>query len=146
LSKSHMSSGRKHRTPTTRDELSVLSARINRFFSAPDRSPARAEIVAEAISLLNHCGRQWTSRTVRLWFNNNQQHYLRASERSPLVRRCVPVPQISSLSPPLPTRFGLVVPPGPSGIEDDGATPEPTEHQPRYVVSLYPVMRLGPPQ
>jgi hypothetical protein len=94
----------KSRTPTTTHEQSILAAHIRRFFDAPDRSPARAEIVRQLAEMLNVAGRHWTPRSIRLWFNNNRNHYLE--------ERHVPAPRPLPLAPP-PPRVIQPIPPYP---------------------------------
>jgi hypothetical protein len=95
-----MSGRRKSRTPTTDYEQSVLIAHIQKFFAAPDRSVARADIVREVRSLLNVQNREWTSRTIRLWFNNNRKHYLEGRQNAP-----------RQILPPIPTPDAKEFPP-----------------------------------
>jgi hypothetical protein len=91
---------RKSRTPTSEHEQSVLVAHIRRFFAAPDRSTARSDIVREVQALLNVHNREWTSRTIRLWFNNNRKHYIEGTQTPPrLVLPPIPEPDASAYSP-----------------------------------------------
>jgi hypothetical protein len=48
-----------------------ILAHIRCFFQAGDRSPARAEIIREALELLNAEDLPWTARSVRLWFTRS---------------------------------------------------------------------------
>jgi hypothetical protein len=99
-----MSRSRKPRTPTTNYEHGILTEQIHRFFAAPARSPSRALVVDQVLELLIVDNREWTARTVRLWFNNNRSHYLNDRLQAeplpaiPLAPRPPPPP------PPLPGR------------------------------------------
>jgi hypothetical protein len=68
-----MCPARKGRTATTNFEQAVLAAHIHRFFAAPERSAERARTVRAVLPLLNFEHRRWTSRLVRVWFNNNRR-------------------------------------------------------------------------
>jgi hypothetical protein len=61
---------------STTAEQGILARHIRRFFQVGDRSPARAEIIREALDLLNAEDRHWTAESVRLWFTNNKKHYI----------------------------------------------------------------------
>jgi hypothetical protein len=90
----------KSRTPTTQHEQNILAAQIRRFFDAPNRSSHRSEIVRELLDKLNVAGGHWTARSIRLWFNNNRNHYL--EERRHRTQRPQPPPMQLPLMQPIP--------------------------------------------
>jgi hypothetical protein len=95
---SPMSGVRKNRTPTTSFEHSLLANHIQRYFETPDRSEQRAQIVREVLELLSGGGREWTHRSIRLWFNNNRRHYFPSAPRSVYI--AAPQPGCPSMMPP----------------------------------------------
>lgn len=57
----------------TASETKVLQQYIEKFFSFPERSDERTQVVTEVTSLLSEINDRWTRRSVRLWFNNNRK-------------------------------------------------------------------------
>jgi hypothetical protein len=85
---------RRARTPTTAVEQELFYAYIRKFFEAPERSAERADVVRKVLMLLKMESREWTERTVRLWFSNNRKHYMRKCLPPPAtVIRAAPPPQ-----------------------------------------------------
>jgi len=54
-------------------EISVLSHYVKIYFSHPERSDKRSQVVQEVVSKLSTSNTHWNSRNVRLWFNNNKR-------------------------------------------------------------------------
>jgi len=54
-------------------EQSILSPNLKKYFSYPERSPDRSRIASEVSFQLSKYSNHWTSRAVRLWFNNNRK-------------------------------------------------------------------------
>jgi hypothetical protein len=105
-----MSRGRTFRTPTTTHEQAILSSFIHRFFEAPDRSDDRTLIVCQVLSMLSTSDRQWTARSVRLWFKNNRSHYVEPESTVPAVPMNVAglVPLLYPFPPPQGFPFGYI--------------------------------------
>ena len=59
----------------TETELPILVNYLQIYFSHPERSPQRSQVVQQVVSLLSNSNKHWSHRTVRLWFNNNKKVY-----------------------------------------------------------------------
>ena len=66
-----------HRTrqTTAPGEQGILLAYIKKYFSYPERSHGRTDVVYEVLNLLVQKDQRWNARLVRLWFNNNRKNY-----------------------------------------------------------------------
>ena len=60
-------------------ELQILVNYLRVYFSHPERSPQRSQVVQQVVSLLSNSNKHWSHRTVRLWFNNNKKVYYHPS-------------------------------------------------------------------
>jgi hypothetical protein len=96
-----MSHVRKTRTPTSQFEQSVLTSHMEKYFEAPDRSEERCAIVREVLDALQARDRNWTPRSVRLWFNNNRKHCLGGIPAPPEPRPRPRPPPPPIIPPPL---------------------------------------------
>jgi hypothetical protein len=115
-----MSPGRKSRTPKAPSEEIILAGQIHQFFQAPDRSQTRSQIVQKVLYLLNVANRQWTERSIRLWFNNNKTHFL--GDGRP---QAIP-PPLPSMPPPMPLFQVPMPPPYPYGYIPLAFSPMPS--------------------
>ncbi|KAH0788092.1 hypothetical protein GPJ56_007923 [Histomonas meleagridis] len=57
-------------------EMQYLIPGLRRYFSFPERSQQRSQVVKEVKSYLEQISPHWSHRSVRLWFNNNKNNYL----------------------------------------------------------------------
>ena len=53
-------------------EQLILIQHMDKYFAHPERSPERTKIADEVASILRNISSHWSSRSVRLWFNNNK--------------------------------------------------------------------------
>ena len=63
----------------TDNEMQVLISALQVYFSHPERSIQRSQVVQNVVSVLSPSNNHWNHRTVRLWFNNNKRVFLRPS-------------------------------------------------------------------
>ncbi|OHT17674.1 hypothetical protein TRFO_00975 [Tritrichomonas foetus] len=66
---------RRTRQTTSPCEQGILLAYIKKYFSFPERSRGRTDVVYEVLNLLVQKEDRWSARLVRLWFNNNRRNY-----------------------------------------------------------------------
>lgn len=57
-------------------EMQILIPNLRRYFSYPERSQQRSQLVKDVKSYLEKINPHWNHRAVRLWFNNNKNNYL----------------------------------------------------------------------
>lgn len=57
-------------------EVPVLVKYLQLYFSHPERSQSRQQVVQTVVHLLSPKNEHWNHRNVRLWFNNNKKVYL----------------------------------------------------------------------
>ena len=60
-------------------EMPILIHYLQVYFSHPERSIQRSQVVQSVVSILSTKNKHWTHRTVRLWFNNNKRVFFRPS-------------------------------------------------------------------
>ena len=58
-------------------EQDILIGSIEKYFSFPERSEQRAQIVQQITAELLKISSRWNNRAVRLWFNNNKRSFLK---------------------------------------------------------------------
>ncbi|OHT09041.1 hypothetical protein TRFO_22208 [Tritrichomonas foetus] len=126
-----MASKRKKRTQTSSNDQQILANSIEEFFQYSDRSQERTILVKKLLGLLSNSQTHWTTRTIRLWFNNNKNRYLaRGEPRSPVGK--IPAALDSSL---------VVYPPG-SPAQTPGEASAPVVSQ--SVPSIQPIPPIEP--
>ena len=54
-------------------EMPILVNYLQIYFSHPERSLQRSQVVQQVVTLLSTTNKHWSHRTVRLWFNNNKK-------------------------------------------------------------------------
>lgn len=79
----------------TDSESQILIHHLQIYFSHPERSMQRSQVVQSVVSLLSPTNKHWTQRTVRLWFNNNKKVYYRPTS---------PANPDAGMEPPRPFR------------------------------------------
>lgn len=57
----------------TAEESEILTRYLKEYFSYPERSTQRANVVTGVVDILSKKNKHWTNRTVRLWFSNNKR-------------------------------------------------------------------------
>ncbi|OHS94463.1 hypothetical protein TRFO_11073 [Tritrichomonas foetus] len=60
-------------------EMPVLIHYLQVYFSHPERSIQRSQVVQNVASILSPTNKHWNHRTIRLWFNNNKRVFYRPS-------------------------------------------------------------------
>ena len=63
-------------------EMQILIHYLQIYFSHPERSIQRSQVVQTVVGILSATNKHWSHRTVRLWFNNNKRVFLRPSSPS----------------------------------------------------------------
>lgn len=58
-------------------EMPILIHYLQVYFSHPERSIQRSQVVQSVVSILSGKNKHWNHRTVRLWFNNNKRIFFR---------------------------------------------------------------------
>ncbi|OHT15841.1 hypothetical protein TRFO_42243 [Tritrichomonas foetus] len=58
-------------------EMPILIHYLQVYFSHPERSIQRSQVVQSVVSILSTKNKHWNHRTVRLWFNNNKRVFFR---------------------------------------------------------------------
>ncbi|KAK8853765.1 hypothetical protein M9Y10_016308 [Tritrichomonas musculus] len=76
-------------------EMPILIHYLQVYFSHPERSIQRSQVVQSVVSILSTKNKHWNHRTVRLWFNNNKRVFFRPSS---------PIPQSSNTKDSLQPR------------------------------------------
>lgn len=54
-------------------ETNILVNYLKIYFSNPERSVKRSQVVQDVVKILSEMNSHWNHRTVRLWFNNNKK-------------------------------------------------------------------------
>jgi hypothetical protein len=95
------------------------------------------------LEMLNVAGRQWTARSIRLWFNNNRNHYVQ--ERRVPTQRLQPPPPFMQSIPPYPIPMPPFYPYGyvPIGVQP---IPPPAMWPPPQPIMTIPHDPANPPQ
>ena len=73
-------------------ESKVLINHLQIYFSHPQRSIQRAQVVQSVVSILAPNNKHWNHRTVRLWFNNNKKVFYHPKAPVPPEPRKEPLP------------------------------------------------------
>lgn len=58
-------------------EMPILIHYLQVYFSHPERSIQRSQVVQNVVSILSPTNKHWNHRTIRLWFNNNKRVFYR---------------------------------------------------------------------
>lgn len=58
-------------------EMPILIHYLQIYFSHPERSIQRSQVVQNVASILSPTNKHWNHRTIRLWFNNNKRVFYR---------------------------------------------------------------------
>ena len=61
----------------SKDEIELLVPALKKYFSYPQRTIERSNIVHEVVSKLSIISKHWNPSTVRKWFINNMQQYVK---------------------------------------------------------------------
>ena len=69
--------GKEGRYFPTENEISTLAKYIQIYFSHPERSAQRSQVVQQVFAILAPQNPHWDQRKIRLWFNNNKKIYLK---------------------------------------------------------------------
>lgn len=106
--------GKEGRYFPSETEMPILVNYLQMYFSHPERSLQRSQVVQNVVSVLAPSNKHWCHRTVRLWFNNNkrvfyhppnQQNQVTQPERKEIPQNLPPKKTI----PPQPPRSLSVV-------------------------------------
>ena len=79
-------------------EMPILIHYLQIYFSHPERSIQRSQVVQNVVSILSPTNKHWNHRTIRLWFNNNKRVFYRPASPQQL-------PEQSQISSSVPTSF-----------------------------------------
>lgn len=63
-------------------EMSILIHHLQIYFSHPERSIQRSQVVQKVAGILSPNNPHWTHHTIRLWFNNNKQFFYKPTSGS----------------------------------------------------------------
>ena len=79
------------------EELKILIPKLKQYFSFPDRSMERKNIVQKTFELIKEINpNHWDARKVRIWFRNNKKTYISVDpERIPTAQ----IPSIPAIDP-----------------------------------------------
>ncbi|KAH0791717.1 TIR domain-containing protein [Histomonas meleagridis] len=99
----------------TEDEFKILIPRLKDYFSLPERSKERKEMVDKTFNELGDKER-WPQKKIRLWFNNNKTKFLNKTDRI--------------LTPQITPQFAIDPNIKPSFQVDE---PEPTQNEDRPI-------------
>lgn len=134
-------------------ETPILIHYLKVYFSHPERSVQRAQVVQNVVSILSKNNGHWNHRTVRLWFNNNKRVFYNPTtppNQSPIQERVDPpahyTPQRKYYSvPPRPlsvVQFPHSADGSPSNSQDDTRNYQPKASYPEAQLVL-PVPKPG---
>lgn len=62
-------------------EMPILINYLQVYFSHPERSIQRSQVVQNVVTMLSPNNKHWNHRTVRLWFNNNKRVFLKPNSQ-----------------------------------------------------------------
>jgi hypothetical protein len=122
----------------TDSESPILIQYLQIYFSHPERSIQRSQVVQSVVSILSPNNKHWTHRTVRLWFNNNKKVFCHptSSPAPPPEPRKEPPPPFSP-----PRKF--FVPP--RSLSAFPLTHEPPDERFHFAAPPHPIPSyLGP--
>ena len=80
--------GKEGRYFPTESEISTLAKYIQIYFSHPERSVQRSQVVQQVVGILAPQNPHWDQRKIRLWFNNNKKIYYKGlSEQDVIIQK-----------------------------------------------------------
>ena len=118
----------------SQQEQDILSSSIENYFSYPERSDQRAQIVQQITSQLLKISPRWNNRAVRLWFNNNKKTYLKTE---PQVSFQIQTPPETSPMPQIPNRSQSMPPKKRAPIPRSSSVMQPSVYGAGTPLSAY---------
>ena len=61
-------------------EMPILIHHLQIYFSHPERSIQRSQVVQTVAGILSPTNKHWDHRTIRLWFNNNKRNFFKPGQ------------------------------------------------------------------
>ncbi|EAY09352.1 hypothetical protein TVAG_417740 [Trichomonas vaginalis G3] len=113
-------------------EQEILISSIEKYFSYPERSEQRTQIVQNITHELQKISNRWNNRSVRLWFNNNKKTFLKPEPTvtfAPPISETSPMLSVAPISSQFVPPKKRIIPPRSSSVAQFAPTfPPPSPH------------------